>query len=296
MTLIEIIRTFKRGVALALALVLIEKLAWIVEPTVFGRLLDALIAAFESKQKVSYAIPLTLWIAVFVINSGVGALRRALDPRIYLNMFSRIAVHVAESCRRKGADFSKAAVRTELSREYVSFLQRRVPDFVEQIFDLGGTVIALAFYDARISITCLCAVVPLAFIGRLYNSRIVRLQKELHDQKEGLFEVFGKTNLQQVREYYERLAKPQISIANWGSFNFAILRLFLMAIFLVVLYIAIDLDDFTTGKIYSIVAYLWTFITSTEYLPDLLESYASLKDIQDRLRTETAAARDSEED
>jgi hypothetical protein len=69
-----------------------------------------------------------------------------------------------------------------------------------------------------------------------------------------------------------------------------------MAIFLVVLYIAIDLDDFTTGKIYSIVAYLWTFVTSTEYLPDLLESYASLRDIQDRLRTETPASRESEED
>ena len=37
MTLIQIIRTFKRGLALALALVVKEKLAWIVEPTLFGQ-------------------------------------------------------------------------------------------------------------------------------------------------------------------------------------------------------------------------------------------------------------------
>jgi len=51
-----------------------------------------------------------------------------------------------------------------------------------------------------------------------------------------------------------------------------------------VLFIAIDLDDFTTGNIYSIVAYIWTFITSSEYLPELMESWTSLRDISKRLQ------------
>jgi hypothetical protein len=53
-----------------------------------------------------------------------------------------------------------------------------------------------------------------------------------------------------------------------------------------VLYISIDLNDFSTGNIYSIVAYLWTFVSSSEYLPELLESWTSLKDIAKRLKTE----------
>jgi hypothetical protein len=61
----------------------------------------------------------------------------------------------------------------------------------------------------------------------------------------------------------------------------------LLGIFLVVLYISIDLDDFTTGSIYSIVAYIWTFITSSEYLPELMESWTSLKDISRRLKEAT---------
>jgi hypothetical protein len=65
------------------------------------------------------------------------------------------------------------------------------------------------------------------------------------------------------------------------------MRVFLLLIFLVVLYIAIDLDDFSTGNIYSIVAYLWTFVTSSEYLPELMESWSSLKDISQRLATES---------
>jgi hypothetical protein len=64
----------------------------------------------------------------------------------------------------------------------------------------------------------------------------------------------------------------------------------LVVIFIVVLFICIDLDDFSTGKIYSIVAYLWTFIGQTDYLPDLMESLGSIKDLNMRFE------RDSEED
>lgn len=289
MTLIEVIKRFRRGIVLAVTLVIIEKLAWIVEPTVFGRLIDALIEAWGSKEHVSYTAPILMWIGVFAVNSGVGSIRRSLDARIYLKMFTNIAVHVAESSRERGLDASRAAARTELSREYMTFLQRRVPDFIEQFFDLGGTVVALAFYDARISITCLLVAVPLLFMNHLYQRRVVSLQKELHDHREGLFETFRKRDAREIRDYYDLMARPQMRIANWGALNFGVLRLFLLGIFIVVLYIAIDIDDFSTGRIYSVVAYLWTFITSTEYLPDLLESYASLRDIQARLRTETPA-------
>ena len=37
-----------------------------------------------------------------------------------------------------------------------------------------------------------------------------------------------------------------------------------------------------TGKIYSIVAYLWSYIASTEYLPELMEIIASVKDLNRR--------------
>jgi hypothetical protein len=41
-------------------------------------------------------------------------------------------------------------------------------------------------------------------------------------------------------------------------------------------------DKCTTGKIHSIVAYLWAFIASTEYFPELMESLASVKDLNTR--------------
>jgi len=54
----------------------------------------------------------------------------------------------------------------------------------------------------------------------------------------------------------------------------------------VVLFICVDVDNFSTGNIYSIVAYLWTFISSAEYLPGLMESYSSVKELGHRLKEE----------
>jgi ABC-type multidrug transport system fused ATPase/permease subunit len=284
--LIDIIRKNRRAFIFAASLVVIEKLAWIVEPTVFGRLLDRLIEVFGSKQHVSYTVPLILWIGVFVINSGVGSARRSIDERIYLNMYTNIAVEVTEASRDKGLDVAKTASRVELSRDYVTFLKRRIPDFIEQAFDLGGTAIVLALYDVRISLTCLVIVFPLAVISLFYNKKVSLLEKELHDMREDVFDVFALNDIRHVREYYEAMARPQRKIANWGALNFGLIRFFLLGIFVVVLFIAIDIDDFSTGKIYSVVAYLWTFVTSTEYLPDLLESYTAVKDIQNRVRRE----------
>jgi hypothetical protein len=62
----------------------------------------------------------------------------------------------------------------------------------------------------------------------------------------------------------------------------------LVIVFLAVLFICVDVDKFSTGRIYSIVAYLWTFIASTDYLPELMESLASVKDLNKRFnRDET---------
>ena len=286
MNLIDIVKEFKRGIFIALSLVVIENVAWIVEPTLFGNVIDGLIDAASGEQKAAVVLPLLLWITAFLINSGVGALRRSVDERIYLNMFTEIASRVSRASVEHHLNVSKTAARAQLSREYITFFQYRIPEIGEQVISIVGALIGLAFFDHRIALACTIVVAPLILINRLYSKKVVALQSTLHDSYEETYEVFSSRDPEYVRKYYTNLARPQQQIANWGAASFGFMRLVLLGIFLVVLYIAIDLDDFSTGNIYSIVAYLWTFVTTTEYLPELLESWSSLKDISRRLRTE----------
>jgi ABC-type multidrug transport system fused ATPase/permease subunit len=287
MRLGELFRRFSKGIIIATLLVVIENVAWIAEPSLFGNVIDALIEKAALPVTATVILPLAIWISVFLVNSGVGALRRALDPRIFLRMFTEIATDVAISAKERGDSVSKTAARAELSREFITFAQYRVPDIIEQTISIGGAVFALMFFDWRIAFACVFIVLPLLLISRIYNKRVLTIQKDLHDTREDAYDVFSSKDPEKVRAYYTRQSKAEQKIANWGAFNFGAMRVFLLGIFLVVLYIAIDLDDFSTGSIYSIVAYLWTFVTSSEYLPELMESWTSLKDISRRLMTES---------
>jgi len=55
-----------------------------------------------------------------------------------------------------------------------------------------------------------------------------------------------------------------------------------MIIFIVILFIAVDVDNFSTAKIYAIIAYTWTFISSTDYLPGILESMSEARELSRR--------------
>ena len=287
MKILDLFRRFRSGILLATFLVIIENVAWIAEPALFGNVIDALIEKATSETAVSYILPLLIWIGTFLLNSGAGAVRRMLDPRIFLKIFIEIATDVARSGKEKGHSVSKTAARAELSREFITFAEYRIPDIIEQFISIAGAVFALLFFDWRIALACLFIVLPLLVISRVYTKKVVTLQKDLHDNREEAYEIFSTKDPEKVRTYYTAQSRVEQRIANWGAFNFGAMRVFLLLIFLVVLYIAIDLDDFSTGNIYSIVAYLWTFVTSSEYLPELMESWSSLKDISQRLVTES---------
>lgn len=287
--LTALLQKHRRGITLALGLVILEHVAWIVEPAVFGSVIDALIerANDASISLRVTAIPLLIWIGVYALNSGTGVIRRLIEPRIYLTMFTHLAGDISETARVRHYGVSKTAALAQLSEQYVTFFQYRIPEVVEQVIEIGGAVIALAAFDWRISVTCLTIVLPLMLINRAYNRNVGVLQKEMHDTFENTYDVFTTQNPDEVRAYYSKSAGFKQRIAKWGALNFGVMRFFLLIIFLVVLWIAIDMDDFTTGSIYAIVAYIWTFVTSSEYIPELMESWTSLKDISRRLKAAT---------
>lgn len=290
MKLFELAARYRKGILIALSLVVFEQLAWIIEPAIFGKVIDALIerATAEGPGLKSLDVfPLFLWILVFLVNSGTGVVRRIVDERIYLRIYSEIATGIASSGRKRKHAVSKTVARAQLSEQYISFLQYSMPEIIDQIISIGGAVIALAVFDWRISAACLTIVFPLVQITRIYSRKVSALQKEYHDNFETAFDVFATQSQDEVKAYYRRATVLKQKIANWGALNFGVMRVALLFIFVGVLYIAIDLDDFSTGAIYSIVAYIWTFITTSEYIPQLMENWTSLEDISRRLREST---------
>ncbi len=290
MHIIDLFKRHKSGIIFAISLVIIENIAWIIEPTFFGQVIDAIFdedAVFYSYDWwYGIIIPLSWWTAMFLINSGVGSIRRFVDPRIFMKIFADIGTSVSAKSIEKDYSISKTTARAQLSYEYIIFFEFRMPEIIENVIAIGGAIIALYFIDYRISLTCFGIILPLFFLSKFYSNKVAIYQKQFHDNYENMFDIFSEKDPTKIQQYFVNYAYPQKRIGSWNAFNFGIMRFFLLIIFLLVLYISIVLDGLSAGEIYSVVAYLWTFITATEYLPELLESWTSLKDISRRLKTE----------
>jgi ABC-type multidrug transport system fused ATPase/permease subunit len=283
----SIMKKHSLGIFLVVCFLLIENFTWILEPTYFGKLLDALIDKFYNDDlKMNYVLPLSLWISIYLLNTLGGALSRFYSGKIYSNFYVDITGEIISSSIVKGYSPSQTLGRTELAKEYVTFLKDRLPEFIWQISASFGGIAALFFYDWRIAAICLVVILPITFIYNRYRKNVVELQKDLHDNREDLYKLFENQNTETIKGYYQLMVTPQIRISKWNSLNYTFTKLLMMIVFVVVLFICVDVDKFSTGNIYAIVSYLWTFILSTDYLPGLMESVTSLIELNGRLRHE----------
>jgi hypothetical protein len=286
MTFKEIAVKYKYSILLILLFVLIENISFIIEPTFFGKLLDALIDHFYDHEKAEYIFPLVIWIIVYMINVIGGTLHRLFNGIIYSKMYANVATEVVLDSKCRDDQFSKMLVRAELVKEYITFFKERLPEVMWQLSATAGAIIALFFYDYRIALVCVTVVIPIAIINNLNRKNVVRLQKDIHDNQEELFNLMESRDSTNITMFYKNTISPKTKIARWNAFSYSSVKILLIVIFIAVLFICVDVDKFTTGRIYSIVAYLWTFIASTDYLPELMESLASVKDLNIRFSTE----------
>jgi ABC-type multidrug transport system fused ATPase/permease subunit len=278
----QIILKYRRSIGLLLLFVLIENIAWIIEPTFFGKLLDALIGHFYDHEKINYIIPLLIWVLVYFINVLGGSLHRFFSGGTYAKMYTDVATNVIDESKSRGDQYSKMLVRSELVKEYITFFKDRLPEMLWQFSASAGAIIALFFYDYRIGLVCLAVIVPVAYINNLNQKKVTQLQKDIHDNQEELYKLIENRDTSTIHQFLNNMISPKTRIARWNAFSFTTVKTLLVIIFIVVLFICVDLDDFSTGKIYSIVAYLWTFIGQTDYLPELMESLGSIKDLNVR--------------
>jgi ABC-type multidrug transport system fused ATPase/permease subunit len=278
----EIALKYRYSIALVLLFVFIENVSFIIEPTFFGKLLDALIEHFYDHEKVDFLLPLFIWIMIYLINVVGGTLHRLFNGKIYSEMYADIATNVVIESNARGDHSSKMLVRAELVKEYIVFFKERLPEIMWQLSATAGAIIALFFYDYRIALVCLAVTIPIAYINNLNRKNVTLLQKEIHDNQEELFKMIESKDTARISQFYRSTITPKARIAKWNAFDYGSVKVLLVIIFIAVLFICVDVDKFTTGKIYSIVSYLWTFIASTEYLPELMESSAAIKDLNAR--------------
>jgi len=288
MTIQQIVRIYKVQIFIVISFVVLENAAWIIEPTYFGRLLDALIDRFyDHENKVNYIAPLLIWAGIYLLNVLGGTLSRYSGGLVYSKIYAKVASRVITTSEQQGYPASQMLARAEMAKDYVTFLKDRIPEVIWQLSATFGAIIAMFFYDWRIAAVCLFVILPIAFVNNIYRKNVLKYQTQINDSRENLYRHLTHSNMGPIHDFYFSMVKPQAKIAKWNSVDYGLIKVMLLFIFIVVLFICVDVDNFTTGKVYAVVAYLWTFISSTDYIPSLMESTISVRELNGRLKEDT---------
>src|SRR5581483_3818215 len=234
--------------------------------------------------------PLIPWVLLFLINSALGGFRRIYDTRIYTRMFANLSSDVVARQLAQGEDLSKVAARSSMAWNNIEFFQYNVPEFLEQLIAVGGAVIALGLFDWRLTVVGGILIILVIFGSRYYMRMLEHIQVRLHDRYEDEYNTFATREPAKIQSYYNEIADLEIRYSQRSTMSYGVVRAFLLVMFLSTLYISIDLDRFTIGSLYSIVAYVWSFVTATEYIPYLSEKWVELKDASRRITEPLAEA------
>lgn len=285
MKLREIVRQNRKKLGTIWSITVLEKLLWVIEPYFFGKLLDEVIRhkdIINLATEKFYIWPFVAWGGVFFGNTFLGMFRKIAYQKLLSGMLQDIVTKNIQRAIAVKTPTDSLQFIAQTSNDYIQFLKINIPEIIEHAVWTIGSIGGLFFYDKRIGIICLMVIIPSYIMDNITSPRILLSEKEYHDRLQHNYNVIASRDPERISGHYKNLIAPQVQAAKLSAFGFSFLRLILFGIFAVVLYISFDIDHFTTGAVYTIVSYLWTFITSVETVPDTRETFNRLLDLDSR--------------
>lgn len=276
MILKRLFTTHHRSILLTYFLTLLENLFGLSYPWATGVAIDGLF-------KRSYE-GLILLACIRMAHVITEVSRRLYDTRVFANIYSNLATIVVLEQNKNNVPTSQVIARSALSREFVDFFERDIPEVFQALCGFIGALAMLFIYDFKIGLYSMVILVPLLIINRVYISKSIDFNRELNDRLEHEVKILTTCNGEEVYKHYQSLVKWRIYLSNAEATNYGLIEFFSIPLIIIVLLRTIQIPAIQVGQIYAVLSYLWSFLNSIRIAPLLLQQFSRLKDIGDRVQ------------
>ena len=268
-------QTHRRKLITTFSLVGLDNLLLLVYPVFGGWAINAVMEGNVWQAMLYGVVILLMWI--------IGAARRAADTRTFTQIYTEIAVPVVLEQRKREVPHSAITARVALSREFVSFFEEHLPIAATSLVSIFGAcmmLLILEFWVGVLAVAILALFLWLlprfaAISENLYFRLNNRLERDNHLIRDG--------NERQLYRHYGWVAKLRVLISNREALGYLSIGI-AMSVLFGFAFIHMTLKGYgSAGHIYSVSTYLWMFAMSLDDVPRLVEQYANLKDIGQRV-------------
>jgi len=264
---------FKSRMSLTWILVLAETILLALIPLLIGFVIDDLLS-----DGLSQLLNLVLVMMALLF---VAVVRRIYDTRTY----SGIGVYLQARVENRNKELSISALNARLgmSKELVEFLEQQVPMVLTSFVQVIAAIIILATFHVYLSLAAVVCTLSMIAVYATVHSRFFRLNGHLNEQTElqvGTLEI-GKPS--EIMNHFLRLRNWEIKISDTEAVLYGIIFAQVIAFLSFILWFGTALPDASTGSIFSIVNYSWTYVESSAVLPLTLQSLTRLREITNRI-------------
>lgn len=276
-TLKGIARAYPGKLGLTLSLVAAENVMLLAYPLFAGFAVNAILQNDTANAAWYAGIVLSFWL--------VGALRRAIDTRIFTKIYADLAVSVVVSERLSGQSTSTAAARVILAREFIDFFEKHLPIMATALVSLFGAAVMLVFIEPWLGVATLGALLLcLAWLPR-FARRNQRLHERLNDRLEREVGLVQRVAPGTLLRHYTVLSKLRIWLSDREATAFLFNGVVAAILFGGAIVLMASNPYVNAGHVYAVMTYLWTFVSSLDEAPVMVDQMARLRDIGKRVNS-----------
>lgn len=274
-TLMAIGRAHPAKLFLTFGLVGLENILFLTYPLFAGYAVDAILRGDTSSALIYAILILIFWV--------VGASRRAIDTRTFTRIYAELAVPVIISQRKLKQSASTTAARVVLARDFVDFFEKHIPAIATALISIVGAVAMLMFLQPAVGIASLFAMIFFAvFIPRYANAN-ESLHQRLNNRLEKEVLLVSGVGAPTLLRHYRLLSRLRIRLSDREAGAFLVTGIIASMLFALTIAQLASIDRVQAGHVYSVMTYLWTFVTTLDESPAMVDQIARLRDIGKRV-------------
>jgi hypothetical protein len=267
-----LLKRFAGRFALTLLLVVLEAAGWILFPLVIGRAIDSVLA---DSARGLYELAI-----LGVVTMGIAVVRRLLDSRAYGGIYATLGEEMAETAGDTST--STRTARLGMLREMVEFFENSMPELINSVLGLVGTVVIVATLNFQVFLGCLAAAAATVTLYALTGRLTIRYNQGLNDQHERQVDAVGSGDPGRLGEHLRAMMRWNIRLSDLEAANYGINWVFMIALLVFAVSAAVT-EAPEYGAVFALVMYVFQFMESVMLLPLFYQQWLRLREISGRL-------------
>jgi len=262
-------------IAAVFSLVALENVLLLSYPIFAGYAINSIIAGNALSAATYAGVVLSFWL--------VGASRRAVDTRVYTEIYAKLAVSVALDQRNRGEDISTSAARVTLSREFIEFFDKHMPVLVTTVFSIFGASLMLIIIEIQVGLaTAVILTLSLIWLPG-FSRKNELLHERLNNRLEREIALVSNTRRATLLRHYRSISVLRVSLSDREAFAYILIGSLAAGLFLFSFIKLSAEPNINPGHVYAVITYIWTFVSSLDETPTLVDQIARLKNIGKRI-------------